>query len=297
VIFFRHEQVLNWQDMQCWRFLVTFFFWTLSPLGAMGAQHLMVTAFEPFNGANINRSLDTANALKKELALSGIVVDICVIPVEFDVAAQKAEACYQSFNPKPTAALSLGEGDCSIRMETAAQNRDSASGAPDNAGNIRTRQVIEKNGPPSIAFGSFVVDMYCSLPFSVRDRINISDSPGGFVCNNTAFHLGNYFRQLKVPYTFIHVPNNTCSGNDGLAVEAGRNIAAMVQDLLTFNFKVPKLAGVRTCTHLPTTVEQVDELLRILSHEGDSGKVRCETEFAEHLKERLSEWKNTNTIY
>jgi pyrrolidone-carboxylate peptidase len=272
----------------------------LFPAVALSAPHLMVTAFEPWKGFDANRSLDTAEAMKKELAKSGIVVDICVIPVVYDKASERALDCYNKLYPKPAAAISLGEGGCEIWMETAAKNQDAAPGSPDNMGDIRTNKIIEPGGPTTLSFGGFVEKMYCSLPKSQRDQIVISASAGGFVCNNTAYHLETFFNSLKIPYTFFHVPQNACSVTNDLSIKAGQTIASMVRSLPEFNSSLTNQINqgdLNQCSRLPTTIQQVNAIIKILSHEEKTTQVQCEMEFSERLKERFSQWQNPKLTY
>jgi pyrrolidone-carboxylate peptidase len=176
---------------------------------------VLITAFEPFGDSKVNWSVTVANriAFAHQQFGKDVEIKVCVLPVVYDRAAQKAMECYEAMKPKPVAVLSLGEGFCAISLETAEHNLDSTS-APDNAGNVRMNHIIDKRYPESVGMTLPVDDLFCSShlePQEVRHTV-ISASPGGFVCNNTAFHLAAKFNELHVPYGFIHVPSNACAG-------------------------------------------------------------------------------------
>lgn len=261
------------------------------------AKRVMVTAFEPFAGAAVNRSQDAAQRIKSQLNQQGIEVDICTVPVVYDLGSQIAKKCFQDLSPKPDLVLSLGEGGCQVQMETAAHNRDSTPGYPDNAGQIRVEQKIDLESDQSLAFGSFVSDMYCSLNASQREEVVISESPGGFVCNNTAFLLGHYFKKIKIPYSFIHVPANGCSEDNQLALNAGDTIAEMIKTLPFINKNFSRQSIRYTCTLLPTTLNQILQVQKVLSFKDPTPQNLCAKEFNQRLSERLSEWTNKNTTY
>lgn len=260
-------------------------------------KHILLTAFEPFGGSFENRSIDTANVVKEELEKKGFKVDICVLPVVYDLAAKTAKDCYASFGTKPSAVISLGEGGCDIRMETAAQNRDSASGFPDNLGNIRTNSVIENNGPSKIGFRTFVADMYCTLSPRLREMITVSESPGGYVCNNTAFHLGKYFSDLKIPYTFIHVPNSYCSQGNSKSIESGNILSEMINSFYQFKLKERIYSFENLCSTLPISIDELNNFKNIMKSQEKNFKKACGDEFLVKLEERLKQWKEKDTTF
>jgi pyrrolidone-carboxylate peptidase len=109
---------------------------------------------------------------------------------------------------KPVLVVSLGEGDCDFRLETAVTNLDE-SGTPDNAGQTREGQIIDGHLPTRIGLTLPLDRMFCERPQSAA-AIVPSISAGSFVCNNTAFRLAPYFLSEEVSFGFIHVPQATC---------------------------------------------------------------------------------------
>lgn len=283
-------------------FLIALCFTTLFDVGTRAAaaisgtakkKRVFVTAFQPFLGAKANATIEIAATLKQRLASQNIDVAVCVLPVIYDQAALEAEGCYRQLNATPDLVVSLGEAGCKVRLETAAHNQDHSPGDPDNKGEIRLRGPIDRHGPDSIGFDSRVVDMYCSLPKDVRSsQIEVSRTPNGYVCNNTAYHLGQFFKDEKMPYTFIHVPTYRCS-EKGLIERSGAIVASMIATILQ-----PASAGDATGPvgietdsaigpFMPTTVGEVNEVLKLVNGEADSEKNSCKSEFMWRLRGRM----------
>jgi pyrrolidone-carboxylate peptidase len=260
-------------------------------------KHILVTAFEPFGFSTVNRSIDTAQSIKSNLQKNGFIVDICILPVIYNEAAKQAIDCFLKSKTKPLAVISLGEGGCDTRLETAAHNRDSAPGFPDNQGNIRTGTLIDETASKNISFKGFVIDMYCAFPSDIRSSVSISESPGGFVCNNTAFILGNYFSKINVPYTFIHVPNNMCSEGTKEAEKVGKNLAFALSKNPLFNLANKFLNFETICNKLPTTIKQTVEFLEIIEENKKNLNIQCGKEFILKLKKRLELWVEKNSTY
>lgn len=171
------------------------------------ARRILITSFEPFGDRTINGSHEAAKALtayNTPLA-EGVEYVICQLPVEYDLASEKAKQCYEQMDPKPDMVLSLGEGGCDIRLETRGVNFDNTPSA-DNGGNVRLEQTIDANGRPYEVFNMPVADMFCATEVEVGPPHRASTDAGYYVCNNTAYNLARHFKPMNVPYGFIHVP-------------------------------------------------------------------------------------------
>src|SRR5579885_813003 len=97
----------------------------MSAYAARGAQTtILLTGFEPFGGRARNNSYEIAKRLKADPGLlgQGIGVEICELPVVYDRAAAVAQACFEKLSQRPDFVVSMGEGGCDIRLETAATN-------------------------------------------------------------------------------------------------------------------------------------------------------------------------------
>lgn len=251
---------------------------------------VMITGFDPFDGRARNNAWDVAQAVTTRGELGpDVVVSTCHIPVVYDQGAQTAESCYEQLETKPDVVISLGEAGCSLRMETAAHNVDDTPGFPDNAGNIREGTPIDPDGPAHIGFNLPAPEMYCELSSHDRKATEVSETPGGFVCNNTAYHLARYFDGKPVQYGFIHVPASDCGADAADPQRTAKQIAKMLHRLANYDeAPVDERASVLPhCSNdlrLPTSADGVTSLLDALS-QVDSAD--CRRDFLERLKERL----------
>ena len=181
------------------------------------ASRILVSAFEPFAGRQENRSRVVLEELARALEGTDIEVIPCILPVVYDRATEVLQDCLGRSGPVDFV-LGLGEGGCALTLETAAQNRDDTPGLADNAGQIRRGTPILRGTPDSLGLYFPVERLYCGLPNDFRERVELSRSPGAFVCNNTAYRMAHTLGE-DLPFTFIHVPPASC------AQPAGREVA------------------------------------------------------------------------
>lgn len=247
---------------------------------------ILITSFEPFSGAVKNSTKFVSEIIQQQLGKKKFNVQTCVLPVVFDKATVIAKNCYEQMNPKPSLVISLGESGCNIKIETAAQNVDYNPSTPDNAGNIRVAQPILSGGPDSVSFDSFVADMYCSLSEKNRSKLEVSNSPGGFVCNNTAYQLGLYFQQMNQLYTFIHIPSHLCENEKShkIAKKTVETLTEMIGELPMFRNKI---SFNQVCPILPATTEALLDYKNILQTLQDESKKKCGEEFIKKLGNKM----------
>ena len=173
-------------------------------------KRVMLTAFEPWNGASQNGSEVVASRiLKEKLGGDDVNYTLCILPVEYDKASRRAEECLERMNSKPDVVISMGEGGCNIEVEVRAHNLDDDS-TPNNAGVIRRNHVIAPGSDSEEFLTLPVADMICASSAVVAPKTVPSLSPGYYVCNNTAFNIAEYLKPKQVPFGFIHVPPVNC---------------------------------------------------------------------------------------
>lgn len=181
---------------------------------------IVITTFGPFGGSSSNRTETLAPFIQQRFLQNhpGARVVICPLPVVFDQAADVALKCIRQNAPHPDLVVSLGEHSCDIRLETFTHNLDHQPGFPDNNGQTRASTRISADGPQTIAMSAPVDRMYCNVPAETRQRtVTLSATPGGFVCNNTAYRLSSVLAAEQIPFSFIHVPNSNCTQIDNAA--------------------------------------------------------------------------------
>jgi pyrrolidone-carboxylate peptidase len=106
----------------------------------------------------------------------------------------------------------------------------------DNRGVIRDRSKIEKDGPEEVSMPFPVKSTLGSLELSQEEAglTRLSDDPGAFVCNNTAYRMARHFSkpELQALYTFIHVPNHRCEDPELNTEISGSVIAKVIRQTL-----------------------------------------------------------------
>lgn len=253
-------------------------------------RRIVVTAFEPFGGRAVNNSARIAEALRTSAALPpDLDVTVCLLPVVYDVAAARARECIDALDGPPERVVSLGEAGCQLRLETAAHNRDDTPGFADNAGNVRTGHTIVPGGPASIGFDLPVQDLYCALPPEDRQDLDISKTPGGFVCNNTAYLLATHFRGTGIRYAFVHVPASDFCGAEAADPTANAARLARMLGHVEARERVSP-SGTYALPHcsneerLPTTLEEISRAASSILDA--AGQAECQREFLDRLKKR-----------
>lgn len=175
---------------------------------------MLVTAFEPFGGRPINRSLQVLEHVGRATAQGlpgGVRVVTRVLPVRFgrlDAAVERALAC------KPDAVLMLGESGTAqeMRLERVAVNRIHAR-IPDNAGARPEGERVVPGGPAAYFTTAPLRGALTSVRRSGAPAA-LSDDAGAFACNAAyylALHRLHRRRGGSLPVMFVHVPVRTRS--------------------------------------------------------------------------------------
>ena len=204
------------------------------PLFAASCLHskkVLITAFEPFGGHDLNGSALVAESLIRQNSdQSCVQYEYCVLPVEYEKGSKRAIECLQRLESKPDLVISMGEGSCEIGVETMAHNIDDTPGFADNAGKIITGTVIDTKASSNELLTLPVADMFCASRISlVQEKdtpIVASISPGKYVCNDVAYRFGRYLKPKQIPFGFIHVPPVFC-GKDARETAEKLNIMAV----------------------------------------------------------------------
>jgi pyrrolidone-carboxylate peptidase len=265
----------------------------LLPCLARG-ETLLITAFEPFEGHSANNSARIAKIIAKAHNQLGVDVSVCILPVVYDQAALSAESCFEKMKTKPDYVVSLGEGGvCGPELETRAMNQDNDLGK-DNAGTIRQGSIIDPKGPKDIAFDFPLETMYCALTNDERTDVTVANNMAGgdFVCNNTAYHLSEYFRQWNssndpsnhVYYTFIHVPAGSCTDTDPTKNTAQLIIKMLKSSIAQLRVNAYQQPGMLnpSCTEDPVPFDSssLNGIEKVLLKEGIP---TCEQDFFKQL--------------
>lgn len=197
---------------------------------------ILLTAFEPFGGEEINASLE---ALRRVEAPDGAELTRLVLPCVFGLAAETVrEAVYRE---KPDAVVCLGQaaGRDAITPERRAVNLRCAR-IPDNAGKSPADEPVVPGGAEEL-LSTLPIERMCAAIRSRGLPARISESAGTFVCNDLMYGLLFALQNagVEIPAGFIHVP---ClpgqTGDDGPSLPPAE-IAAGLQAALAVLTELP----------------------------------------------------------
>lgn len=163
---------------------------------------LLVTAFGPFGGRELNASSLALAGLRK--TFPGIHTRI--LPVDAVIAPSRLKQAIRKI--RPDALLMLGEagGSTEIRLETTAWNELDFR-IPDIAGRQYTARPIRRDAPVSLPSTLPLTEIHERLA-SLGHTVTISADPGRYLCNQIFFHAMNHLAQsnIAIPAGFIHLP-------------------------------------------------------------------------------------------
>lgn len=236
---------------------------------AYSIESLLITGFDPFNGASENNSRVTARYLVEELQKIHPDKEIkyCELRTVYHKATQKVLDCARSMQKKPELIISLGEAFCNkAKLETRAYNW--LEGSADNDGILYKGQKI--NEQLSKHFSNTVdwTPAYCKLSSKDKNNLKISNDAGSFVCNETLFNMNSEFDEYT--YGFIHVPEASC----GWRGNSKRNTARRVLKNLLSNLLEQKNIDKKT---FPLTKAQAKSAY-------DNATNDCDRDFLRRLK-------------
>lgn len=167
------------------------------------ALRVLLTGFEPFDGANVNASEALVNAMAAE-RLPGVELHIAVLPVLFDAAANELLTLVDSVAPDVVLATGLAQGRNQLSFERVAINFEDAA-IPDNAGQVRRGNAIAANGPTGY-FATLPVERLVAAAQAVGTAAAVSLSAGSFVCNQVFYKALHELTETEVRVGFLHLP-------------------------------------------------------------------------------------------
>lgn len=163
---------------------------------------LLVTAFGPFGGRELNASSLALAGLRK--SFPGIRTRI--LRVDAVIAPSRLKQAIRQI--RPDALLMLGEagGSREIRLETTAWNELDFR-IPDIAGRQYTPRPIRRDAPPSLPSTLPLAEIHDRL-VALGHPVTFSQDPGRYLCNLLFFRAMDHLSQngINIPAGFIHLP-------------------------------------------------------------------------------------------
>ncbi len=166
---------------------------------------VLLTGFEPFNGATINPAWEAVRALDGWRG-EHFMVEVRQLPCVFGQAIEDLVAMIDELHPDVVIAVGQAGGRPDISVERVAINVDDAS-IRDNGGQQPVDAAIAADGPAAY---------FSTLPIKAIVRAlrqkglvaGVSQTAGTFVCNHVFYGLMHHAAELPQPVKagFIHVP-------------------------------------------------------------------------------------------
>ena len=173
-------------------------------------KKLLITAFEPFGGEDINASLLVLERLPETIGDWEITKQS--VPVVFGEAAETVIT--KADEIKPDAILCLGQaaGRSKVTPEYVGINFRNAR-IPDNAGQQPVRETIVPYGPDAYFSTLPVFDMAEAI---IKNDLpgEVSYSAGTYVCNDLLYSLLHHYCGTGVRVAFIHFPLSTAQATN-----------------------------------------------------------------------------------
>lgn len=164
---------------------------------------VLLTGFEPFNGADVNPSWEAARALDGWSG-PGFQVAARELPCVFGRANLVLFDAIDALQPDIVIAVGQAGGRHEISVERVALNVDDAT-IPDNAGQQPVDATIADGGPAAY-FSTLPIK---AIVKALRLRgfpAGVSQTAGTFVCNHVFYGLMQHAQGRGLKAGFIHVP-------------------------------------------------------------------------------------------
>jgi pyroglutamyl-peptidase len=167
------------------------------------AKTVLLTGFEPFNGAPINPSWEAVRALDGWSG-PGFAVVVRQLPCVFGRALDVLREAIAGVKPDIVIAVGQAGGRSEISLERVAINVDDAS-IRDNAGNQPVDTPVAADGPAAY---------FTTLPVKAIEKAlrlrgfpsGVSQTAGTFVCNHVFYGLMHHAAGQPLKAGFVHVP-------------------------------------------------------------------------------------------
>ena len=164
-------------------------------------KKILITAFLPFGGDNINPTELILNELNDEI--KGVKIEKFLLPVEFLKSIEEIKNYYDMIKPDALIMLGLAGGRREISVEIVARNIRNAR-IPDNSGYQPVNEEIIKDSDYYL-YNTLPNEMITEILEKENIPVKISNDAGMYVCNNIFYAMLEY-NKGNIPTGFIHVP-------------------------------------------------------------------------------------------
>lgn len=198
---------------------------------------VLVTGFEPFDGATINPALEAVRRLPAKI--EGAEVVTTQIPVVFQKDAEAVEAAIDAERPDLVLCVGQAGGRSHITPEFVGINYANAR-IPDNEGHRPVGRLVADG--PDAYFSTLPIFTMVEAARAAGVPAAVSYSAGTYCCNEVLYRLLHYLATCHpgVRGGFVHVPyapEQVCSlgaGTPSMSVDTMvRGLAAMIGAAVT----------------------------------------------------------------
>jgi pyroglutamyl-peptidase len=165
-------------------------------------KKLLITAFEPFGGEEINPSWEAVSRLPDET--NEYTLSKLCIPVEFGGAAKCVLRAAEELRPDVILCIGQAGGRAAITPELVAINLRYAK-IPDNAAFQPKDEPVGVGGACAY-FSTLPVRKMAEAIEAVGIASQVSYSAGAYVCNDLLYTLLSRFEGSQTRVGFVHVP-------------------------------------------------------------------------------------------
>ncbi|MGJ9401826.1 pyroglutamyl-peptidase I [Arthrobacter sp. KK5.5] len=176
---------------------------------------ILLTGFEPFDGAASNPSIDAATTAARALVSEGIPAVAEQLPCVFAEAPGALARAIERHRPDVVVCVGLAAGRRVVSLERVAINVLDAR-IPDNAGEVPVdRPVVE--GAPAAYFTTLPIKRTLAALSAAGIDAEVSQTAGTYVCNQVFYALmhqaAGHGRRIRGG--FVHVPTIAPDGGTG----------------------------------------------------------------------------------
>lgn len=166
---------------------------------------VLITAFEPFGGEQLNPSWEAVSHLHEHM-LCGAKIVAKQLPCAFGASLDALYAAIEEVQPEIVIAVGQAGGRTDVTIERVGINVDDAR-IPDNAGNQPIDEPIVEGGPAAY-FSTLPIKAIVEGIREAGIPASVSQTAGTYVCNHVMYGLMHYLAQHKnaIRGGFIHIP-------------------------------------------------------------------------------------------
>lgn len=168
-----------------------------------GKGTLLLTAFEPFGGAERNAALDAV--LRQPECIDDLRIVKLTVPTVFGASVQTVMEKLEKLRPDAVLMVGQAAGRAALTPEAYAVNRIHAR-IPDNAGNRPQEQPVVPGGPARRS-ATLPAEELAKAIRAAGVPSAVSEDAGTFVCNELFYGVLQALSETKppVPAGFLHV--------------------------------------------------------------------------------------------